>query len=102
MSDYIASLGDDQCPLYSEDEWQRRLAAAVEKTLTTRAAKRDERKAMNERRAYGLGQRYAAKTARLEQEDRVANRCHLPTEPQVTATPPVTQTGENDLNRSHQ
>ena len=92
----------DDVPLYSDDEWERRLKAAVEKTLTTRAAKRDERKAMNERRTYGLGQRYAAKTARLKQADRVSNPCHEPGNPQVTATPPVTQTGENDLNRSHQ
>jgi len=47
-------------------EWQRRLEAAVAKNVQRRSVKSKERAEFAERRAYGLVQRYAAKTARLK------------------------------------
>lgn len=47
-------------------EWQRRLEAAVAKNVQRRSIKSKERAEFAERRAYGLVQRYAAKTARAQ------------------------------------
>lgn len=48
----------------TDDEWQERLRAAVEKTLRTRQARRAEREQLTERRNHGLAARHNAKLAR--------------------------------------
>jgi hypothetical protein len=45
-------------------DWDARLRAAVEATITARDRRRNERAAMNTARTYGLAQRHATKLAR--------------------------------------
>lgn len=47
-------------------DWDARLRDAVAATLAARAARKAERQEFKRRRNFGLVQRYAAKTARLE------------------------------------
>ena len=51
--------------LYTDEEWRRRLEAAIAETLRKRAAKRDERADHLERRRHGKAKLHAIKLARL-------------------------------------
>lgn len=53
------------------EEWQRHLAAAVEKTLAARAARKAEREEFKTRRDFGKARYHREKLARNRQEDAV-------------------------------
>ncbi|BCB82224.1 hypothetical protein GCM10022251_46570 [Phytohabitans flavus] len=50
-----------------EPEWRTRLRAAVERTVSQRAARDEHRRALTARRAAGLQARQAARLARLDE-----------------------------------
>jgi tRNA G26 N,N-dimethylase Trm1 len=52
-----------------QEEWEKRLRAAVEKTLQERARKKTERQQFALRRMHGLAARHAAKLARKKENE---------------------------------
>lgn len=72
-------------PAYSDEEWQQRLARAVEETLRRKAARRAERTEFKTRRDFGLVQRHAQKLNRNAAESLAAQQN---SGEEMTTTPP--------------